>query len=71
MTLDEEIILYERKDESEILNMFVEKQFIFANNNKIKANKLFEDYFQKYLDRRFKIGPKRMALYKLRNERDK
>jgi len=66
MTLEEEITLYERKDESEILNMFTEKQFIYSSNNKIKASTLFETFYIGYLDRRLKIGLKRMELYKAR-----
>ncbi|NRA76919.1 MAG: hypothetical protein HRU18_01815 [Pseudoalteromonas sp.] len=67
-SLDEEIQFYENRDSSEIINMFVEKQFIYQNNNKIKANKIFEKYYEKYLDRRLKIGKKRMELYTKRNE---
>ena len=67
-SLDEEIQFYENRDSSEIINMFVENQFIYQNNNKIKANKIFEKYYEKYLDRRLKIGKKRMELYTKRNE---
>lgn len=71
MGLNEEIELYENKDTVEIVNMFVEKQYIYSSNNKIKANNLFEKYFESYLDRRAKIGKKRMELHNKRALRDK
>lgn len=67
MELEEEIKLLENADTSEIINMFAEKQFIYANNNKIVAGKLFEKYYSDYLERRYKIGPRRVELYRIRN----
>ena len=71
MELLEEITLLENADTSEIINMFVEKQFIYANNNKIEANKKFTKYYEKYLERRYVIGPKRMKLYERRQQGNK
>ena len=59
-----EIEYWENKDTSEIINMFMEKQFIYRSCNKIAACKKFDKYFEKYLDRRIIIGRKRMELYR-------
>lgn len=68
MELEEEIKQLENADTSEIVNMFAEKQFIYQNNNKIVANKLFEKYYEKYLERRYEIGPRIVELYRIRNK---
>lgn len=66
MELNEEITLRENIDTSLFFNMYCERQSVFASHNKIKANKLFEVIYQKYLDERIKNGRKRMTLYGLR-----
>jgi len=69
MELEEEIKYLENCDTSEIINMFAEKQYIYSSNNKIVAGKKFEKYYSGYLDRRVKIGPRRVELYRIKNNK--